>query len=204
MKYFTKNWENITDKKAAKERANYVLKPIKKYKGVKKILELGVGVGYVIQYFPKKYEISGLDIKKDYISICKKKFPKYKFYVASMHNFKIKEKFDVIFSVYDSINFLKNIWQWEKTFELVKNHLNDGGLFIFDMYTEKALKEFKGKSEYTKKFKFGYVNSKGIVKWNRLVWDFKIFEKKTKNKYKIHRNKFVEYIQPTKKVKIEL
>jgi len=202
---FTNMWEKFSDKKAAKKRADYVLKYIKRHNSkAKEVLELGVGIGQVIQHFPKKYEISGLDIKKDYIHICKKKFPKYKFYVLSMHNFKINKKFDVIFSVYDSINFLKNIKQWELTFNQVNKHLKENGLFIFDMYTEKSLEYFKDNSEYTKNFKLGYVHSKGIVKGNQLIWYFNIFEKKLNNSYKIHKNKFIEYIHPTKKIKNEL
>ena len=36
-----------------------------------------------------------------------------KYFVVSMHDFKISTEFDVVFSVYDSINFLENFNQWK-------------------------------------------------------------------------------------------
>ena len=68
---------------------------------------------------------------------------------------KIDERFDVIFSVFDSINFLENFRQWKSTFKAVNEHLNDDGLFIFDMYTPKALRFFRGKEVTTSKFAKG-------------------------------------------------
>ena len=124
-KSFVHFWESLEDKKGAKERANRVLEPIKKYnKKAKKVLELGVGIGAVLASFPKKFAIYGLDINEEYIDVCKRKIKRGKFFVSSMHNFKTDERFDVIFSVYDSINFLETFNQWKSTFKSVSDHLN--------------------------------------------------------------------------------
>jgi len=48
---------------------------------------------------------------------------------------RIEENFDVVFSVFDSINFLETFAQWKSTFKSVSEHLSQNGLFIFDMYT---------------------------------------------------------------------
>lgn len=128
-KPFVYFWEFVTAKERAKERAEYVLKPINQYhKKAKKILELGCGIGEVLVNFPKKYIVYGLDIERDYIEMCRRKIPSGKFFVVSMHNFKIGEKFDVIFCVGDAINYLRKFAQWESTFKSVRNHLSDGGL----------------------------------------------------------------------------
>ncbi len=51
----TEIWEKNFDKKAAKERADRVLKQIVKYNPrSKKVLELGVGLGFVLSHFKKK------------------------------------------------------------------------------------------------------------------------------------------------------
>ncbi len=155
-KNFVNFWPSITSKKGAKERADTVLKPIKKHHPkAKKVLELGVGIGQVIVNFPRKYEIHGLDNVKEYVNYCKKHVPRGTFYTASMHNFKIKEKFDVIFSVFDSICFLKDFVEWKQTFKTVHEHLNDKGLFIFDAYTPKMLKDFKDKEATASTFPKG-------------------------------------------------
>jgi len=203
--YFTNFWELLSDKKAAKARAGYVLKPINKYhKKAEKVLELGVGIGQVMTHFRGKYKLYGLDLEKEYIDIVRKKIPEGTFIVSSMHNFKLDEKFDVIYSVHDSINFMKDFGQWNATFDSVDAHLNKDGLFIFDMYTPEVLKYFKGKPAVAEKFSFGYTHDKGIVNGNILTWEFKIFEKKGKDLYEEHTDLFSEYIFPVAKVKLAL
>ena len=196
-KHFIHFWPLITSKKDAKKRAGWVLKPIDKYhKKARKVLELGVGIGQVIVNFPGKFDIYGLDYDKKYVDYCKRNIKRGKFFVSSMHNFKINEKFDVIFSVFDSINFLKNFNQWKQTFKSVHNHLDEKGLFIFDMYTPKILKDFKGKEAEISKHSFGETYSKPIIKDNTLTWDFRI--------NKIHKYRFKETIFPVIKVKSAL
>ena len=193
------------DKKTAKERAEKVLKPISKYnEKAEKVLELGVGLGAVLDNFPKKYDIYGLDIEKEYVDICEKRVRRGKFFVSSMHNFRIKEKFDVIFSVFDSINFLENFGQLKSTFNAVSQHLNEGGLFIFDMYTPRTLRHFKGRKATASKFAKGYLLEGAVVKGNTLTWDFKIFEKVGQDMYQIHEYEWTEKIYPVPKVESPL
>ncbi|UCB60950.1 MAG: class I SAM-dependent methyltransferase [Candidatus Bathyarchaeota archaeon] len=201
-KSFVHFWESLEDKKEAKDRAARVLKPIKTYnKKAKKVLELGVGIGAVLDNFPKKFLIYGLDIEEDYIDVCKKKIKRGKFFVSSMHNFKVHEEFDVVFSVFDSINFLEDFNQWKSTFLAVSQHLKESGLFIFDMYTPRALQHFRGKEATASKFPKGYVYDQALVRGNTLTWDFKIFEKITEDTYQIHEYEFTERIYPVSKVK---
>jgi cyclopropane fatty-acyl-phospholipid synthase-like methyltransferase len=202
-KSFVCFWEG--DKKLAKERANRVLKPIGRYhKGAKKVLELGVGIGAVLENFPKRFEVYGLDIKKEYIDVCKERIKRGKFFVSSMHNFSLGEKFDVIFSVYDSINFLETLGQWKSTFEAVYAHLVEKGLFIFDMYTPKVLEHFKRRRGTARKISKGYEMEWAIIKGNTLTWDFKIFEKITEDTYQINEYLWKETIYSVPKVKSAL
>ncbi len=199
----------------AKKRAKWILEPINKHhKRAKKVLELGVGIGSMTINFPKKWDIYGLDNEKKYTSYYKKRIKRGKFFVSSTHNFKINEEFDVI--IYDSINFLKNFNQWKSTFKTVFEHLNGNGLFIFDMYTPKILKDFKHQESAKRKlpeecflpvgrkFPKGYFFGNAILKNNILIWDFKIFEKIKKGTYQIHEYNFKEIIYPIKKVKAAL
>lgn len=52
-----------------------------------------------------------------------------------MANFELDKKFDVILCIFDSINHLVDFEQWELTFDSVKAHLNDDGVFIVDINT---------------------------------------------------------------------
>lgn len=181
------------------------MKPVCRYnKKAKKILELGVGIGEVLTSFSEKYDIYGLDIEKDYIDYCKRNIQRGKFFVSSMHNFQTDEKFDVIFSVFDSINFLETFTQWKATFKTVNDHLNRNGLFIFDMYTPKVLKAFKGKPATTEEFPIGYLINGAIVRGNKLTCGFKILEKIAEDTCQINEYKFTEVVHRVPKVKSAL
>jgi SAM-dependent methyltransferase len=207
-KPFVYFWESVTVKERAKERAEYVLKPINQYyKKTKQILELGCGIGEVLLNLPEKHAVYGLDIEKDYVEVCKKKIPNGKFFVASMHDFKIDEKFDVIFCVGDAINYLRKFAQWESTFKSVNNHLKGDGLFILEMETPRILKDYnphtsgKRATSSVKEFSKGYYMSGGIVKGNILTWDVGIFERLPNGLYQLNKYKFAETIYPVARVK---
>jgi hypothetical protein len=132
-----------------------------------------------------------------------------------MHNFKIPEKFDVIFSANDAINFLKDFDQWKSTFKTVSEHLNGDGLFIFDVFTPKMLRDTLRWREKIKrltgtratifrKFSGGYQDDTGIVKGNTLTWDEKILERLPNGLYQLHEYKFIERIYPVAKMKSAL
>jgi SAM-dependent methyltransferase len=198
----------VAVKERAKERAEYVLKPINQYhKKAKKILELGCGIGEVLVNLPEKYAFRGLDIEKDYIEVCKKKIPRGKFFVASMHNFKIDGKFDVIFCVGDAINYLRKFAQWKSTFKSVNNHLRDDGLFILEMETPRILKDNnsygckKVVTSRAREFSEGYYYDIGIVESNILTWDVRIFERLPNGLYQLNKYEFDETIYPVARVK---
>ena len=212
--YFHDSLDTSKKNKGGKERARYVMKPVNRYhKSAKKILEIGCGLGDVLVELPERYIIYGLDIERDFIDACKKRMPKGKFYVSSMHNFKIDERFDVIFSVYDAMNELKDFDQWKSTFRAVNEHLNSHGLFIFDVFTPKMLRDtlreykhnfFLGQVSSLREFPLGYYFDRAIVKGNGLTWDVKIFERLSKGLYQLNEYKFPERIYPVAKMKSAL
>jgi len=194
-KHFAYFYDQISDKSEAKQRANKILKLLRRHNPKStSVLELGVGNGNVLCNFPKKYDLNGLDIHKEYVALAQKKTPKAKLWTSSMHNFKSKDNYDLIFSIFDSINFLTNFNLWKQTFKTVYNHLNNDGLFIFDMYSSKVLEINKKSDMSFWQEKFGYAYSQPLVKSNNLIWNFGIFEKKTKDKYELHKYQFKERI----------
>lgn len=104
------------------------------------VLELAVGTGSVIKGLSKEYEVAGLDLSSEMLSIAKKKVPQANIYKEDMSNFNIGRFFDVIICVFDSINHLTEFEQWDSMLSSVSKHLNVGGIFIFDMNTLGRLK----------------------------------------------------------------
>ena len=201
--YFHASLDTSGKNRGGKERARYVMKPVNEYnKRAKKILEIGCGLGDVLVEMPEKYAIYGLDIERDFIDACKKRMPEGRFYVCCMHNFKIDERFDVIFSVYDAMNELKDFAQWKSTFKAVHDHLNKDGLFIFDVFTPKILR--LPSSPSTRQFSKGYYFDRAIMKGNSLTWDVKIFERLPNGLYQLNEYSFPERIYPVAKMKSAL
>ena len=111
-----------------------------------KILDLACGSGTLaISLANDGYKVSGLDLSKEIIEVAKEKMitnhVEIDFSVKDMTNFDYDEKFDVITCFFDSVNFLtKN--EVAMMFNCIYNNLNDGGYFIFDLFTLSKMKEF--------------------------------------------------------------
>ena len=205
IKEQVKIWEKDIDRGAAKVRAKRVIEIIQKYNSkAKDILELGVGIGAVLDNFPKTYNLHGLDRQEEYINVAKKLIGQGKFYVQSMDKFKINKKFDVIFSVHECINEVKPFKNWESTFKCVKDHLNPNGLFIFDMRTQEHLEYKKKQIVKLEKTPTGYIYDNFAVEKNKLIWKTTFFTKVKSGLYKLGKDSYFEEIYPIEQVKKSL
>lgn len=115
------------------------------------LLELGCGTGNLLIELKDDYKLHGLDNSKGMLTIAKKKVPYASFFHSDMSSFMLKNKFDVVVCIFDSINHLTNFTSWEKTFAHVAKHLNNEGVFIFDMNTIKRLEKLAKFPPFVKK-----------------------------------------------------
>lgn len=114
----------------------------------KKILEMACGTGNLSEYFAKgNYDLTAFDLSEDMLAIAYKKMYKYKnvkLVNQNMLDFNFNKKFDSVICICDSINYILNEVDLENTFKAVYNHLEEGGLFIFDINSFFKLKEIIG------------------------------------------------------------
>lgn len=119
----------------------------------KKILELASGNGALANILKEKgYQILASDISKSMQSVAVKRYD-LPYLILNMIDFKLDDKFDMILCVCDSINYLSDYEEMKRMFENVYEHLNEGGVFIFDMHHPQRLSEFK--EEYIEE---GYID----------------------------------------------
>lgn len=167
----------------------------------KNVLELACGTGAILKYLAKDYEVSGLDLSKGMLDVAKKEVPQAKLYQQSMVDFTIPEKFDVILCVFDSINHLTKFSDWKKLFASAQKHLNEKGVFIFDINTEKKLerviKETPGVREFDKNLMVMNVTDAGRGLSN---WNVKVFEHKKGKSYELHEENISEVSFPKEKI----
>lgn len=122
-----------------KERADYIEK-IFKINKIKPtlMLDLGCGTGNVCVEMSKRgYDMIGIDSSADMLSCAKEKShgSDILYLNQDMTDFELYGTVDVIVCLMDSINYLLYIKDIKKVLKLVKNYLNPGGLFIFDINT---------------------------------------------------------------------
>lgn len=98
------------------KKANYLVKIVKKLKNVKNILDIGCGVGILVDKLNKaNYKSSGIDSSKEAICFAKKNFSG-EFHIATANNFKPKNKYDLVIAtqLIEHLNnpddFLKNAY----------------------------------------------------------------------------------------------
>ena len=176
---------------------------IKKYNPrAKTILEIACGTGSVLQHFAKSYEVYGVDISSGMLYLAKKKVPSGRFSRQDMRTFKLNKTFDVIISVFDSINHLLEFSDWRKFFKQAYKHLNKEGILIFDMNTQTKLKRANQSPPGIKPFAKHVLvmnvtnDGKGISNWN-----IKVFEHKGKNQYVLYEENIKEKAFPLHQVK---
>jgi SAM-dependent methyltransferase len=106
----------------------------------KLILDLGCGTGGVtIPMSRRGYEMIGVDISVDMLNIAREKAAASELDILylnqDMRSFELYGTVDACISVCDSMNYILNPAGLKKVFKLVKNYLNPGGYFIFDLNT---------------------------------------------------------------------
>lgn len=86
---------------------------------------------------------TGTEILNTYVEYNKSKFPNIKFFkTPQIDDIENLGKFDLISCNHDVVNMLPTLEAWGNFFKNVYKHLNNGGLFIFDYYTKRKLKDW--------------------------------------------------------------
>ncbi len=106
-----------------------------------KLLELACGTGTMALFMEKRddYEITATDISPEMIRIAGRKGEteksKVEWLVRDMRRIELSETFDIIYMVFDSLNYLHNEKDIHAVLESARQHLKPDGSFIFDFTT---------------------------------------------------------------------
>ena len=188
------------------EMASYIRRLVRRHKPkAKTLLELACGTGAILHVLGKSYDVVGLDLSPQMLSLARKKLPHVRFYRKDMVSFDLGKKFDVIICVFDSINHVLKFADWTKIFRNAARHLEKDGLFLFDVNTEAKLQRLINAP--TRVHKFGrnleFINvtdgRRGIANWN-----IRVFEHRRGNKYGLFEEDIKEISFPVNKIKAAL
>lgn len=110
-------------------------------KNCRKFLELGCGTGnHAAILCNKGFEVVGLERSAEMVNIASQKnITNFKTSVADITDFSLNEKFDVAVSLFHVISYLTDNEQLINCFNSARQHLNDEGIFIFDVWYSPAV-----------------------------------------------------------------
>ena len=165
------------------------------------VLEIACGTGALMKQLSKHYEITGLDKSPVMVAMAHHKFRHTTLYQLDMLDFKLNDKFDVIICMNDSINHLLKFSEWKKLFTNVARHLNNDGIFIFDINTEFKLEELSVIPPLVHEFKENILIIDVQKKRKGYEWHLRIFDHAEGNKYLSHEESLYEKSFPPKQIK---
>lgn len=177
-KDFAKQYDKIYKEDFYRNYSDFIKKIIKE-RGIKKnpsVFDIGCGTGRIIKYF-KKWRCSGIDPSKEMVKIARDRNKNISISVGKF-NSKIRGKFDVIISTFDTINYILKDKEMEAFFKNIKNHITDNGIFIFDFNTKN-----KKIPSIIQKEGFTYINTVKNGYWEINVADNKGYSEKHKERF---------------------
>lgn len=111
--------------------------------GTKSILDLGCGSGtHAFQFARRGYEVHGIDISQDMLdkaSQARSQLPedvasRLSFSLGDIRDVRIDQKFDAVTALFHVISYQPADEDLSAAFKTARNHLNPGGVFIFDCW----------------------------------------------------------------------
>lgn len=125
----------------------YVQALVERYRlRVRRVLDLACGTGNVAMRLAKLgYEVWGIDLSAPMVAEARRKAQEeglqMHYEVQDAAKLQLPVQFDLVVSLFDSLNYILAPEALQEVFRRVYAHLRAGGAFFFDVNTEYALRE---------------------------------------------------------------
>ena len=135
---------------------------------VKEVLDLGCGTGGICAILAKKgYDMIGIDNSADMLNIayCANSGLNTLLLMQDMRSFELYGTVQAVYSSFDCLNYLGSAKELGKVFALVRNYLEPGGVFAFDVNTRfRYEKIFDGMT-------YAYESGEDMMVWRSALSD---------------------------------
>ena len=113
------------------------------------LCELACGTGNMTCRMEKRgYKITASDISGDMLSIASEKLEDTELVCSDMSKLELPGKYDAFLCMIDGLNYIITPKAVINTFKNVKKHLNDDGVFVFDVSSLYKLKNILGNETF--------------------------------------------------------
>lgn len=139
-----KYYDLLYEDKETKSEVLYLDCLLKEYgKEINSILEFGMGTGrHAKELISLGYEVNGIERSKD-MSTYLENIDELKYIIGDIDNIYFHRKYDAVLSLFHVISYQTSNKKILKVFKNAGNHLNKGGVFIFDIWYSAAVNEIK-------------------------------------------------------------
>jgi SAM-dependent methyltransferase len=145
------------------------------------------GTGSITALLAGAYQVSGLDISPGMLAVARQKLPGgTPLYLADMTSFQLGTKFDVIVCAYQGVNHLLSLAAWKSFFGCAYDHLNEGGVLVFDIATVGHLARMASGPGIAEQFADNYLlirvsTADGAV----FQWQIEVYELQPDGRYRL-------------------
>jgi SAM-dependent methyltransferase len=138
FKNYSRYYNLIYKDKDYKGEANYVMSLLRKYSPHSRtLLDLGCGTGKHEIYFVKNnFKVTGVEISGEMIDIAKQELMIENFEIlqGDIRYIQLDRKFDSVLSLFHVISYQTSNDDIINTLKVVKSHIKENGVFIFDCW----------------------------------------------------------------------
>ncbi|MGV2875090.1 class I SAM-dependent methyltransferase [Macrococcus capreoli] len=99
------------------------------------LLDLATGTGTFVEKIPQSVKVTGVDLSEEMLAIAASKRNDVTFIAQNMMELELNQTFQTITCLCDSLNYLPERNDVITTFQRVAEHLDDDGVFIFDVHS---------------------------------------------------------------------
>ncbi|HEX9066859.1 MAG TPA: class I SAM-dependent methyltransferase [Streptosporangiaceae bacterium] len=177
--------------------------------GAATLLELGCGTGAMLAGLTSltgpagHLAVTGIDRSPEMLAIAASAAPAARLVRDDITTFALGTRFDVAICVFDTLNHLTTLASWQALFGRVREHLADGGLFVFDVNTTGRLRRLgQGMSFATDIGEHTLVmdvrpatatETGGTDRGGELsIWTVRVFERTEGDLFRLHREDIPE------------
>lgn len=152
------------------------------------VLDLCCGTGQLAAILcDRGYRVTGLDGSEAMIEYARRNAPGARFLVADARSFHIEHEFNLVLSLYDSLNHIMTAEDLATVFHRVAMTLGDDGLFAFDLNMEpKYLHTWAGEFSVIEEAEVGIVRA-GVDPADRVAYfDVTLFYEEDDQRWSRH------------------
>lgn len=151
------------------------------------VLELGCGTGLVLAGLGSGFALTGVDLSKEMLDIARRRCPSVTLVEGDFTSLDLVSTFDVVLSVFDTMNHLTSREKWRAAISVAAKHLVPSGLFIFDVNTIERLGSLSEVDPWAYDFDgHTLVMSVESTSDNHAIWHLKVFEPQINGTYRCH------------------